>query len=76
MYKVFRSSDKWVVQVRTTHYHQSTHIITYQNSEHESDNIRMCPLERFTHYKKQFRLVLCYKKDYATLLRHVTIITC
>ena len=30
--------------------------------------IPMCPRERFSHYKKLSRLVLCYKKDWATLL--------
>ena len=30
--------------------------------------IPMCPRERFSHYKNLFRLVLCYKKDWATLL--------
>ena len=28
----------------------------------------MCPRERFTSYKSLSRLVLCYKKDWATLL--------
>ena len=30
--------------------------------------ILMCPRERFSNYKKFSRLVLCYKKDWATLL--------
>ena len=30
--------------------------------------IPMCPRERFSHYKKLSRLVLFYKKDWATLL--------
>ena len=30
--------------------------------------IPMCPWERFSHYKKLSMLVLCYKKDWATLL--------
>ena len=30
--------------------------------------ILMCPRELFSHYKKLSRLVLCYKKDWATLL--------
>ena len=30
--------------------------------------IPMCPRERFSHYKNLSRLVLCYKKDWATLL--------
>ena len=28
----------------------------------------MCPRERFSYYKSLSRLVLCYKKDWATLL--------
>jgi hypothetical protein len=36
----------------------------------------MCPQERFAYYKRMFRLVLCYKKDWATLLHFVTIATC
>ena len=28
----------------------------------------MCPQERFTYYKKPFRIVLFYKKDWAILL--------
>ena len=31
----------------------------------------MCPREHFTLYKSLFRLVLCYKKDWATLLHLV-----
>ena len=30
--------------------------------------IPMCPRERFPSYKELSRLVLCYKKDWATLL--------
>ena len=33
--------------------------------------ISMCPRERFSHYKKLSRLVLCYKKDWATLLHFI-----
>ena len=33
--------------------------------------IPMCPRERFSHYKKLSRPVLCYKKDWATLLHFV-----
>ena len=33
--------------------------------------IPMCPRERFSHYKKSSRLVLCYKKDWATLLHFI-----
>ena len=28
----------------------------------------MCPRERFAYYTSLFQLVLCYKKDWATLL--------
>ena len=31
----------------------------------------MCPRERFSLYKSLFRLVLCYKKDWATLLHFI-----
>ena len=33
--------------------------------------IPMCPRERFSLYKSLSRLVLCYKKDWATLLRFI-----
>ena len=33
--------------------------------------IPMCPRERFALYKSSSRLVLCYKKDWATLLHLV-----
>ena len=33
--------------------------------------IPMCPRERFPLYKKLSRLVLCYKKDWATLLHFI-----
>ena len=33
--------------------------------------IAMCPRELFSHYKKLSRLVLCYKKDWATLLHFI-----
>ena len=33
--------------------------------------IPMCPRERFSPYKKLSRLVLCYKKDWATLLHFI-----
>ena len=33
--------------------------------------ILMCPREHFPLYKSFFRLVLCYKKDWATLLHLV-----
>ena len=31
----------------------------------------MCPRERFSYYKSLFWLVLCYKKDWATLLHFI-----
>ena len=31
----------------------------------------MCPRERFSLYKKLFRLVLCYKKDWTILLHFI-----
>ena len=31
----------------------------------------MCPRERFSYYKSLSRLVLCYKKDWATLLHFI-----
>ena len=37
--------------------------------------IPMCPRERFASYKSSSRLVLCYKKDWATLLHFFTIVT-
>ena len=59
--------------------HPSTGAPTYQiikvtNVNHMSmmktslTVIPMCPRERFTLYKSLSRLVLCYKKDWATLL--------
>ena len=38
--------------------------------------IPMCPRERFSLYKSLSRLVLCYKKDWATLLHFVYFFTC
>ena len=49
-------------------------IITVTNANHMNvmktslTIIPMCPRERFPLYKKLSRLVLCYKKDWATLL--------
>ena len=65
-----------LVQVRAVPKHRSTHISNYQSTERESYEcdetsltiIPMCPRERFSHYKKLSRLVLCYKKDWDTLL--------
>ena len=64
------------VQGRAAPKHRSTHISNYQSNERESYErdetsltiIPMCPRERFSHYKNLSRLVLCYKKDWATLL--------
>ena len=50
------------------------HIIKVTNVNHMSmmktslTIIPMCHRERFSHYKKLSRLVLCYKKDWAILL--------
>ena len=65
-----------LVQVRTAPKNQSTHISHYQSTERESyecdanklDDIPMCFQERFISYKTLSRLVLCYKKEWATLL--------
>ena len=68
-----------LVQVRAVPKHRSTHISNYQSTERESyerdenylDDIPMCPRERFSYYKSLSRLVLCYKKDWATLLHFI-----
>ena len=68
-----------LVQVRTAPKHRFTHISNYQSNELESyehdenwlDDNSMCPRERFPLYKSLSRLVLCYKKDWATLLHLV-----
>ena len=63
-------------------HHPSTGPPTYQiikvmNANHMSvmktslTIISMCPRERFSHHKKLSRLVLCYKKDWATLLHFI-----
>ena len=65
-----------LVQEMVVPKHRSTHISNYQSTECESYErdetsltiIPMCPRERFSHYKKLSMLVLCYKKDWATLL--------
>ena len=67
------------VQVRTSPKHRSTHIsnIKVTNVNHMSvmktslTIIPMCPRERFCPYKNLSRLVLCYKKDWATLLHFI-----
>ena len=66
-------------QVRVAPKHRSTHISDYQSNERESYErdetsltiIPMCPRERFPTYRKLYRLVLCYKKDWATLLHFI-----
>ena len=73
-----------LVQVRTAPKHRSTHISNYQvtNTNHMSmmktnlTIIPMCPRERFALYKSSLRLVLCYKKDWATLLHLSYFFTC
>ena len=68
-----------LVQVRAVPKHRSTHISNYQSTERESyerdenwlDDVPMCPRERFPLYKKLSRLVLCYKRDWATLLHFI-----
>ena len=73
-----------LVQVRTAPKHGSTHISNYQstNANHMSmmktslTIIPMCPRERFSLYKSLSRLVLCYKKDWATCCTLFTFVTC
>ena len=68
-----------LVQVRTTPKHRSTHISNYQSTERDHMNVMktsltiipMCPRERFPLYKSLSTLILCYKKDWATLLHLV-----
>ena len=65
-----------LVKVRAVPKNRSTHISNYQSNERESYEhdetsltiIPMCPRERFSHYNNLSRLVLCYRKDWATLL--------
>ena len=38
--------------------------------------IPMCPRERFSSYKTLFRLVPCYKRDWATCCTVATFVTC
>ena len=67
------------VQVRTAPKHRSTHISNYQvpNANHMNvmktslTIIPMCPWERFALHRSSPRLVLCYKKDWATLLHFI-----
>ena len=74
-----------LVQVRAVPKHRSTHISNYQSNERESymsmmktslTIIPMCPRERFPSYKSLSRIVLCYKKDWATLLHFIYFFTC
>ena len=68
-----------LVQVRAVPKHRCTHIPYYQSTERESyerdenklDDIPMCPRECCSLYKSLSRLVLCYKKDWATLLHFI-----
>ena len=68
-----------LVQVRAVPKHRSTHIPNYQVQNVNHMNVMktsltiipMCPRERFTSYKSLSRLVLCYKKDWATLLHFI-----
>ena len=52
-------------------------LIKLMNANHMSmmktnlTTIPMCPRERFALYKSSYRLVLCYKKDWSTLLHLV-----
>ena len=54
--------------------HPHIKLSKYRTSNHVSvmktrlTIIPMCPRELFSHYKKLFRLVFCYKKDFATFL--------
>ena len=65
-----------LVQVRAAPKHRSTQIsiIKVTNENHMSmmktslTIIPLCPRERFSHYKKLSRLVIFYKKDWATLM--------
>ena len=65
-----------LVQERAVPKHRSTkyQIIKVMNVNHMSvmktslTIIPMCPRERFSLYKNLSRLVLCYKKDWATFL--------
>ena len=67
------------VQERIAPKHRSTiyQIIKVPNVNHMNAMktsltiIPMCPRERFTPYKSLSRLVLCYKKDWATLLHFI-----
>ena len=51
--------------------HQNIERESYERDETSLTIIPMCPRERFSHYKKLSRLILCYKKDWATLLHFI-----
>ena len=66
-----------LVQLRTIPKHRSTHISNYQSTERESyerdenqldDNSNVSSGALCFIYKSLSRLILCYKKDWATLL--------
>ena len=48
--------------------YQSTERESYERYETSLTIIPICPRERFSHYKKLSKLILCYKKDWATLM--------
>ena len=58
-----------LVQVREVPKHRSTNHMSVMKTT--LTIIPMCPRELFSHYKKLSRLVLCYKKDWATLLQFI-----
>ena len=68
--------SRMLVQGRAVPKHRSTHIsiIKVTNANHMSMMktslivIPMCPRESFALYKSSSKLVLCYKKDWATFL--------
>ena len=68
-----------LVQVRAAPKHRSTHISNYQSTDANHMNVMktsltiipMCLRERFSLYKSLSRLVLCYKRDWATLLHFI-----
>ena len=68
-----------LVQVTAISKHRSTHISNYQSTERKSYEhdetsltiIPVCPRELLSHYKKLSRLILCYIKDWATLLHFI-----
>ena len=72
-----------LVQGRTSPKHRSTHIPNYQSTERESYERKKLDWryshvssERFYLYKSLTRLVLCYKKDWTTLLHFIYFCYC